>query len=334
MSQQYSKELLLGLYAAMVRIRKFEHKAAEAFQQGLCPSRVHLCSGQEGSIAGAVAALAKNDFLTSTHRAIGHSLAKGMPAGALLAELMGRATGCCGGKGGGMHLADPDVGLLGANGIVGAGLPIAGGSALASKLRKSGEVTLCFFGDGATNNGIFHESLNIASIWNLPLVYVCENNGYGISTAFEKVTKAPDIAERARGYAIPGLVANGDNVLEVYETVSRAVAEARAGRGPLLVECKTWRQAGHYYGDPGEYSPAHRDYLPQTAEKDPIARYTVYLLEHNPQGISQADLDQVLEAAGTEMDEAWRFALASPFPEESSLYTDVYAADNKRSVAR
>ncbi|MDR1126171.1 MAG: thiamine pyrophosphate-dependent dehydrogenase E1 component subunit alpha [Deltaproteobacteria bacterium] len=331
MSSPYSKDLLLGLYSSMVRIRKFEHKAAEAFQQGLCPSRVHLCSGQEGSVAGAVGALDKWDWLTSTHRAIGHSLAKGAPARALLAELMGKATGCCCGKGGGMHLADPEAGLLGANGIVGAGLPLANGSALAAKLRKNGEVTLCFFGDGATNNGVFHESLNIASVWNLPVVYLCENNGYGISTAIEKVTRTPDIVARAKSYAITGLSVNSDNVLDVYATVSQAVAEARAGRGPVLVECKTWRQAGHYYGDPGEYSPA---YLATAAEKDPIARYTVYLLENGPQGIGQADLDAVVKAAEDEMNDAWRFALESPFPGPSGLTSDVYAADNDRSVAR
>ena len=328
MSLPYSKDLLLGLYGSMVRIRKFEHKAAEAFQQGLCPSRVHLCSGQEGSVAGAVGALEARDWLTSTHRAIGHSLAKGAPARALLAELMGKAAGCCGGKGGGMHLADPDVGLLGANGIVGAGLPLANGSALAAKLRKSGEVTLCFFGDGATNNGIFHESLNIASVWNLPVVYLCENNGYGISTAIEKVTKTPDIVVRAQAYAIPGFSVNADNVLDVYKTVSQAVAEARAGRGPVLVECKTWRQAGHYYGDPGEYS---QEYLSKAAERDPIARYAVCLLEA---GFGQAELDKVVKAAEAEMNDAWEFALQSPFPDPASLMTDVYTADNDRSVSR
>ncbi|MDL2314593.1 thiamine pyrophosphate-dependent dehydrogenase E1 component subunit alpha [Desulfovibrio sp. OttesenSCG-928-C14] len=317
------------MYGNMVRIRKFESKAADAFAKGLCAGNIHLCIGQEATEVGACAALEDRDFITSTHRGHGHCISKGARTDKALAELFGKQTGYCGGKGGSMHIADVSLGILGANGIVGAGIPIATGSALASKIRGTDEVTLCFFGDGASNHGTFHESLNMAAAWKLPVVYLCENNGYGVSVAIGNVTNTADISVRAKAYDIPGVTVDGNDILAVYETVKAAVEHARAGNGPSLVECKTFRHLGHYCGDPASYRPD--SYMEEAKKKDAIVRFRSLLLRS---GVPEAELDAIDAAMEKEIEEAFEYSQSSPYPDLSTVTEDVYTTDNERSVAR
>src|SRR5260370_14975182 len=235
------KDLVLDMYRKMHRIRYFEQKIKELITSAEIPGFVHVSIGEEATAVGACAALRSTDRITSTHRGHGHLIAKGGDVARMMAEIYGKRTGYCKGKGGSMHIVDFSLGILGANGIVGGGIPIATGSALAAKLKGNDDATACFFGDGASNEGTFHESLNLASIWKLPVVYVCENNGFGEFTPTSAVTSVKDIAVRAAGYDIPGHVVDGNNVLEVYRYTSEAVARARRGDGPTLLECKTYR---------------------------------------------------------------------------------------------
>jgi pyruvate dehydrogenase E1 component alpha subunit len=328
-SNHYSKEMLRGILATMLRIRKFETKAVNSFTKGLCAGNIHPSLGQEATAAGAAAALEARDRITSTHRGHGHCLAKGARADKAMAELFGKATGYCGGKGGSMHIADVGLGILGANGIVAAGIPIATGAALASKIRGTDEVTLCFFGDGASNNGTFHESVNMAAAWKLPVVFLCENNRYAVSVPIRSVTNTDTIAVRAKAYDIPGVTVDGNDPLAVYEAVKEAVDRARAGSGPSLVECMTYRHTGHYCGDPAQYRPA--SYLEEARKNDAIARFSAYLLSN---GFTQTEVDAMDKAAHDEIEAAFAFAQESPYPDVSTATTDVYASDNARSVAR
>lgn len=327
--KKYPKDMLIGMYENMVRIRKFESKAAEAFTKGLCAGNIHLCIGQEATAVGAISALEKRDFITSTHRGHGHTIAKGARTDKALAELFGKVTGYCKGKGGSMHIADMTLGHLGANGIVGAGLPIATGSALASKIKGTDEVTMCMFGDSASNQGTFHEAVNMAAAWKLPVVYLCENNGYGVSVAIQTVTNTDTIAVRAKGYDIPGVTVDGNDPLAVYEAAKKAVDYARAGNGPSIVECKTFRHQGHYCGDPAQYRPA--SYMEEATKKDAIEGFGKYLLEN---GFKQKDLDAVNKAMDEEIEAAFVFSQDSPYPDVATVTDDVYAMDNDRSVAR
>lgn len=229
-----------------------------------------------------------------------------------------------------MHIADLGLGILGANGIVGAGIPIAAGSALASKIKGSREVTLAFFGDGASNEGVFHEALNMASAWRLPVIFLCENNKYGVSVAIDRVTNVADIADRAKAYDIPGIVVDGNDVLAVFEAVSAAAARARAGEGPALIEAKTYRHRGHYEGDPQIYKPA--DEAAEWKERDPLALLRGVVLALDPG--AAAELETIENNVRREIEDAVRFAAESPYPEPAEVTSDVYAADNERSVAR
>ncbi len=222
----YEKDFLLRLYGGMVRVRRFEEKAADCFTKGMLAGNIHLCIGQEASVVGSNAALRPTDYITSTHRGHGHLLAKGADSKKMMAELFGKSTGYCHGKGGSMHAADVSLGILGANGIVGAGIPIATGSGMASKIKGTDEVTLCFFGDSASNQGTFHESINMAAAWKLPVVYLCENNHYGVSTEIHRVTNTENLSVRAKAYDIPGVTVDGCDVLAVYEAVKTAVERA------------------------------------------------------------------------------------------------------------
>jgi TPP-dependent pyruvate/acetoin dehydrogenase alpha subunit len=246
-----SKGLVLGLYRTMVEIREFELKAYEIFRSGKMPGFIHLYVGEEAVAAGVCAHLRKDDTVTSTHRGHGHALAKGITSEAAMAELMGKVDGCCGGRGGSMHLYEPGVGFLGTNGVVAPGIPIAAGSALSAKLRGTDQVAVCFFGDGAVNNGAFHEGVNLAATWNLPVVLVCENNLYATETPFNRATKNTNVASRAAAYNIPGVEVDGNDVLQVYEEAGKAITRARQGHGPTLMECKTYRWFGHHVGDAG-----------------------------------------------------------------------------------
>jgi TPP-dependent pyruvate/acetoin dehydrogenase alpha subunit len=328
-NNQYSQEMLLKILEDMERIRKFETKIIECFAKGKVVGSLHTCIGQEAISAGACMALEPADFIVGTHRGHGQCIAKGAKTDRMFAELCGKETGYCRGKGGSMHVVDVGAGILGANGIVGAGLPIATGSGLASKVKKTGEVTLAFFGDGASNNGTFHESVNMAAAWKLPVVYLCENNGYGVSVPIQTVTNTPNISVRAKAYDIPGKTVDGNDVLAVYEAVKEAVNYARAGHGPSIVECRTYRMRGHFEGDPDAYRP--KEITEEWKAKDPIKRYCQFLLET---GVSQTEIDTIDLKTTAEIETAYTFAMNSPFPDVRETSLDVYTSDNERCVVR
>jgi len=315
------REKLLLMYERMLKIRHFEGRVKELFAAGRLPGFVHLYLGEEAVAVGACAALGPIDYITSTHRGHGHIIAKGGELKPMMAELYGKVTGYNRGKGGSMHIAAPQLGILGADGIVGGGIPIATGAAMSCKLLKTGGIALCFFGDGASNQGTFHESLNLASAFSLPVVYVCENNLYGVGTRQCHVRRVADIADRAAGYAMPGRVVDGNDVIAVYEAVSQAVQRARAGQGPSLIECKTYRWRAHFEGEPDTYRDPQE--VRAWMEKEPIGRLQAVLLG---QGLlTEAEAQAFEERAAQEVEEAVRFASESPYPDVSEALADLYA---------
>ena len=329
-AEKYSKEQLLGFYRTMNRIRSFEEHAAECFTKGMLAGNIHLSIGQEAAATGAFAAMDAKDYFTSTHRGHGHAIARGMDANLAMAELFGKKTGYCQGKGGSMHIADMSkANHLGANGIVGAGQAISAGSALASKIRKDGAVTVGCYGDGSTNEGTFHESLNMAATWKLPVVWFIENNCYGVSTEIHRVTNTPDLASRAAAYDVPFAVVDGTDVTAVYEAMEKAIAHARSGKGPYVVEAKVYRYQGHYCGDPAVYRPA--EYMEQALANDPIEKLGKRLAAL---GVTEEELKAIQDEAKAEMDAAVQFAVDSPYPDPSEAVTDVYSTDNERCVVR
>lgn len=327
--KQYSKELLLDMYENMLRIRKFEVKLTDCFTKGMLAGNIHTSIGQEASAVGACKALEKRDFITTTHRGHGHCIVKGAKTDIMMAELFGKVTGYCRGKGGSMHVADVSLGILGANGIVGAGIPIATGSGLTSKIRNTDEVTMAFFGDAASNHGTFHEAINMAAAWKLPVVYLCENNQYGVSVNINTVTNTDSIAVRAKAYNIPGVTVDGNDPLAVYEAVKEAVQYAREGNGPSIVECMTFRMRGHYEGDPASYRS--KEVTEEWRKKDPIDAFRAYLLNES---IDEKELIGLEEAMDKEIEAAYEFAMSSSYPDPSEVTSDVYSSDNERSVAR
>jgi pyruvate dehydrogenase E1 component alpha subunit len=315
------RETLLLIYERMLQIRHFEDRVKDLFAAGEMPGFVHLYLGEEAVAVGACAALNDDDYITSTHRGHGHIIAKGGDVKRMMAELYGKATGYNKGKGGSMHIADPSLGILGANGIVGAGLPIATGAALSAKLRKSGQVAVCFFGDGASNQGTFHEAINIASAFDLPVVYVCENNLYAVGTRQSDVRKVEDIADRGIGYGIPGLAVDGNDVVAVYEVCQEAVDRARAGMGPTLIECKTYRWRTHFEGEPDTYRPPEE--VAAWVAREPIAPYRAQLIA---QGVlTEEQADEIEADVIAELDQAVEFARNSPLPEPESALADLWA---------
>ncbi|OIQ50850.1 Acetoin:2,6-dichlorophenolindophenol oxidoreductase subunit alpha [Pseudodesulfovibrio hydrargyri] len=316
-----SKKTLIHMYETMNRIRLFEQKLQEFFAAGEIPGFVHLYLGEEAVATGACSVLTDADTITSTHRGHGHLLAKGGDLKLMMAEIFGRSTGYCKGKGGSMHIADFDLGILGANGIVGGGGPLAVGAALAARYKKTKDVTVCFFGDGASNQGTTQEALNMASAWKLPLVFVNENNGYGISCPQCKSMAVVDIADRAAAYDMPGVVVDGNDVLAVHEAVTEAVKRARRGEGPSLIECKTYRWRGHFEGDACTYRCVEE--LEEWMAKDPIPRFEAKLLESKT--LTQQEADKIKASIAGEVDEAVAFAKESPMPATSALMDDVYA---------
>lgn len=316
-----SEEKLLQMYTTMVRIREFESKVQEFFAAGKIPGFVHLYIGEEAVATGTCAVLRPADYITSTHRGHGHLIAKGGDLKKMMAELFGKRTGYCKGKGGSMHIADVDLGILGANGIVGGGGPIANGAALAAQYRGTDQVAVCFFGDGASNQGTTQEAMNLASAWKLPVVFVNENNGYGISCPTCKSMAVADIADRAAAYDMPGVVVDGNDVMAVYEAVAEAVDRARKGNGPSLIECKTYRWCGHFEGDACTYRDEEE--LRTWKAKDPVARFREKLMD---QGILTEDRDRkIRETIAQELQEAIRFAEESPLPAPEEVLEDVYA---------
>jgi pyruvate dehydrogenase E1 component alpha subunit len=305
----------------MHRIRRFEEAAEEAYVRGLSYGSMHLSIGQEATAVGVCMPLTDADAITSTHRGHGHCIAKGAELGPMFAEFLGKETGYCKGRGGSMHIADPARGNLGANGIVGGGLPIAVGAALSAKRRGEGAVAVAFFGDGANNEGAFHESLNIASIWKLPIVFVCENNQYAMSTAIARSTAVRDVADRASAYAMPGVIVDGNSFADVAEASFLAVARARAGDGPTLIEAKTYRTRGHSRSDRNRYRT--REEIETWKQRDPIA-----LLESEIVALglaAQEEIAAIADEVRVEMAEAVDFAMKSPTPNPADVTRDVYS---------
>jgi len=314
------KEKLIDMYRVMVRIRVFENRVYKEFAAGNIPGFVHLYAGEEAIAAGACANLRPDDYITSTHRGHGHLIAKGGKTDRMMAELYGKKTGYNKGKGGSMHIAEVDIGILGADAIVGAGIPIAGGAALSAKLRGTDQVSVCFLGDGACNTSRFHEGVNLASIWKLPIVYIIENNVYAETTRVSYAMNISKIADRAAAYGIPGKTVDGNDVLAVYEVVGEAVARARKGEGPSLIECITCRHYGHYEGDTQTYRTKQE--FEECHKRDPIPRFRKKLAEMGVLPDKKADkIHQEVEA---EIDEAVKFAEESPFPAPEETLEDVY----------
>jgi 2-oxoisovalerate dehydrogenase E1 component len=316
------REKLLDMYRLMQLARRFDESVIDLYASGQIPGFMHLYVGEEAVAVGACAALAEGDTITSTHRGHGHCIAKGGDPRFMMAELLARANGYCRGKGGSMHIANLSLGILGANGIVGGGFPIANGAALSSQMRASGRVAVCFFGDGASNEGTFHEAANLAAVWKLPVIFVCENNGYAQTTPQREHQAIGDIAVRAAAYGMPGAVADGMDVLAVHAAVAAAVADARAGKGPSLIECKTCRYRGHWEGDPQPYrTPAE---IAEWRKRDCISTFGQKLAREC--GVREEELAQIREQVERQMAEAISFARSSPPPQPATVLTDVYSS--------
>jgi pyruvate dehydrogenase E1 component alpha subunit len=318
---EITPEIRLEMYAAMTRARVFEKRAYDLFMSGLVKGTTHLGTGQEAVAAGFSTAMRHDDMVFCTYRGHNHTLLRGAPMDSLMGELLGRESGCCGGKGGSMHLTDVEQHAMGSYAIVGAHLPVAAGTAWASQERGTGQVTVCFFGDGTTNIGAFHESLNMAAVWGLPVVFVCENNLYMEYTPISSVTAVPNpAADRAAAYGLDRIIVDGNDVDAVYRTALMALERARSGDGPSLIEAQTYRHYGHSRADPGKYRP--NEEVEAWMRKDPIVQYRARLEE---MGIAAADLDRIEEDARVEIDAATEAAKASPEPSEAVLMTDLWA---------
>lgn len=313
-------DFLLDLYRGMVRIRKFEERVKYLFLEGIMPGTIHQCQGQEACCVGVCAALEPADVITSTHRPHGHALAKGVSMRAMMGELFGKATGCCKGKGGSMHLGDLAVGMIPAVAIVGGGIPIATGCGLAFKMRKEPRVAVCFMGDGATNEGAFHEAVNMGAIWHLPVMYVVENNLYGASTHYRSVIGTATIAERANMYGIHGQRIDGNDVLAVYAAAENVVARARNGGGPALLELMTYRITGHSRRDPCHYQPAEE--REEALKNEPIGRFLRFLTDDKH--VEQTVLDGIGAEIDEEIEAAVTAALQAPDPAPEDVLNDLF----------
>ena len=319
--RHYPREDLLGALRRMHLIRRFEEAAEESYMRGLIHGTMHLSIGQEASAVGICLPLTREDQITSTHRGHGHCIAKGADVSRMFAEFFGKTTGYCGGRGGSMHIADVSTGNLGANGIVGGGIPIAVGAALSAKKMKTGKVVVSFFGDGANNEGAFHEALNMAAIWKLPVIFVCENNGYGMSTSTARSTAVANIADRAPAYGMPGVIVDGNVLSDVAEATHNAVQRARRGEGPTLIETKTYRYRGHSKSDRNRYR-TKEEIEEWMNERDPIRRFEAELVEFGI--VDRAGIDAIRDSVRAEIAEAIAFAKESPAPEIANLERYVY----------
>jgi pyruvate dehydrogenase E1 component alpha subunit len=313
------------MYRKMVLIRAFEEQARELYMKNMMRGATHMYIGEEAIAVGVCAALNKEDTITSTHRGHGHCLAKGGDPKLMMAELLGRVTGYCKGKGGSMHIADLDLGILGANGIVGGGVGIAAGAAFAAKYRNDDKVSVCFFGDGAMNQGNFFETANMAGLWKLPLIYVCERNRFAEFSYTDRYFSDPDLIKRAIPFGFPGIEVDGNDVLAVYGVAKEAVVRARRGEGPTLIVANTYRIMGHTIGDPLTYRIKGEAEEWQDPAHDPILRFRNYLLDH--QIFSESQLEEMEVELHKEMASAVQFALESPQPEVQILWDDVYGKD-------
>jgi len=316
-----NREVIVEIYRKMLEIRLFEEKVFELYGQNLVPGTIHLYTGQEAVAVGVCANLRKDDYIVSTHRGHGHCIAKGARLDKTMAEILGKKTGYCKGKGGSMHIADFRIGMLGATAVVGAGIPIATGAGLSIKLRGTDQVTACFFGEGASNQGTFHESINMAAVWNLPVLFICENNLYAMGTRQTQAMRIKDVARRAVAYGIPGVSVDGNDVLAIYETAQEAVKRARNGDGPTLMECKTYRHKGHSRWDPATYRSKKE--VEVWLRKDPILRLKRRLLDHGD--ISDAETKQIEKEVSDAIETAVEFAINSPHPASEEALEGVYA---------
>jgi len=314
------KEKKINILKKMLAIRKFETQTEQFIIRGKIHGTCHLYSGEEAVAVGAVTAINKDDYITSTHRGHGHCIAKNASLDLMMAELLGKKTGYCKGKGGSMHIADIDSGNLGANGIVGGSIDIATGAALTSKLKKLNKIVVCFFGDGAANRGNFHGALNMASIWDLPIIYICENNKYAMSMPFKEAFNISRISDRKTSYGMEGITIDGNNVVEVFNTVKYFSDYTRSGKGPVLIECVTYRHKGHSRSDAQVYRT--KEEVKEWMEKDPIKIYKNYLFENKV--MDEEMFAKIEEEVEDEMSQAVKFAEASPFPERSEVEEDVY----------
>jgi TPP-dependent pyruvate/acetoin dehydrogenase alpha subunit len=319
MYNEIPNDVALLLYKTMVRIRKFEQAVSELYARGKIPGFLHTYIGEEAIASGVCANLRLDDKIISTHRGHGHLIAKGGQLDLMMAELFGKATGYNKGKGGSMHIAEPDLGMLGANAIVGAGTAIINGAAFTAQYLGTGGVAVAFFGDGATNTGTFHEAMNLASVWNLPSVFVCENNGYAESTPRRQHQKIKDIGVRAMAYDMPSVTIDGNDVGAVYLTAGQAVERARAGGGPTFIECQTTRWRGHHEADQQQYRPKEEMFALET--RDAIRDWRGVLLAR---GIATDQLDAIEQEAAQDLQNAVAFAEASPHPDLAESYTDIF----------
>jgi len=318
---EISKEVFIEMYKRMNEARAFEEKVSYFFARGMVHGTTHLSVGEEASGVAACMALKESDLITSTHRGHSQVIGKGIDLNKMMAELLGKLTGYCKGKGGSMHIADVDAGNLGANGVVGGGHGIAVGAALTQQIKKTGKVVLCFFGDGAANEGSFHEALNLASVWKLPVIFYCENNLYGMSTPLSKHMNIKDIAKRAEAYGISGVIVDGNDAVAIYEAVKEAAEYARSGKGPVLIESKTYRWLGHSKSDANVYRT--KEEIEDWKKKCPIKRLRKYLLENEV--LTEAEIVKIEEKAKADIEAAVEFADKSPNPPIESLLEDVYA---------
>ncbi len=320
MNLSIDKKTAVEIFRTMVKIRRFDETVIQLYADGEIPGFMHLYIGEEAVAAGVCAALNKSDYITSTHRGHGHCIAKGGRPDYMMAELFGRKTGYCKGKGGSMHIADLDIGILGANGIVSGGIPTAVGAAVGIQYQDDDRVAVSFFGDGATNVGQFHEACNLASIWELPVIFVCENNLFAQTTPRTEHQKIKDVAARASAYDMPAVTIDGNDVIEVYQASKEAVKRARDGGGPTFIECKTYRWRGHWEGDPQPYRT--QDEVKEWKLKCPITRFRRYLIENKV--MLKQDLESIDKIIEDELQEAVEFARSSPFPEPEEALDDVY----------
>jgi len=318
---EFAPDTLKDMYKKMLLIRHFEEKVDEFFARAMIHGTTHLYIGEEATAVGACVLLEEGDYITSTHRGHGHCIAQGADLNRMMAELLGKVTGYCKGKGGSMHIADVDKGNLGANGVVGGGIPLSVGAALTLRLRKTDRVVLCFFGDGASNQGCFHESVNLASIWDLPVVFICENNVYGMSFSVKKSVRAKNIAARSVAYGIPGEAIDGNDVLAVADAVAPAIARARAGKGPSLIEAQTYRWKGHSRSDANLYRT--QEEIEEWKKCCPILRFRQKLVEMKV--FTEEEAEALDEEAIREIEDAVEFAVNSPEPPIESRLEDVYA---------
>ena len=315
------KEKALSLYEQMVKIRKFEEKLYELFMTRPMPGSMHQYNGQEAVAVGVCCHLAKDDYVSSTHRGHGHCVAKGADINGVMAEMFAKKTGCCKGMGGSMHIADFSVGMLGANAIVGGGIPIAVGAGWTCKYKKNRKVSVVFFGDGASNEGSFHESMNLAAIWNLPVIFVCENNLYGFSTHYKRTMVIDDIADRAAGYGMPGVVVDGQDLLAVRKVAGEAIENARNGKGPALIECKTYRYRGHSRFETPNYRT--KEELKLWQQRDPIVLFADHLSKEY--GVKEDELEKIDVGIDAVMEAAVKFSEQSPDPKARDYEKYIFA---------